>query len=870
MRAGTDRIHFAGEHLEALAGYMESAVRSGKRAAAGLGRAARARRDLQFAPGLAPRGVVFLTSSWWGVVGGVRKGVGVDLACCFAEGTAGWWGAPSAGEWRRGGRVGSGPRCETRPGGSFLASAGWGGGFWAGYRLCGAAPPTSPLCLSALHPPFNSPTDLKDATAAQLRAFGKVPEVASFGIASGMFLQVAAVPNLTLVPEEDTRIGTVVDRPRVLAGRVANPNVADELAIDESIAAQLHLRVGGHLDVSSYSPKQVAIVIRGGRNPGPPAGPRVRLRIVGIVRRPFDLGRRGALGGVTILTPAFYHHYAGRIGTFGGMTVRVRTRNGLADIAQIRSAAQRIFGPSPNLAVTSVATEAGGAQDAINVLTIALWILAGVAAAAGAVAIGIVLTRQVSLASFDQETLRALGMTRSQRVAVSAPRAVLIAAGGALVAAVGAAATSSLFPIGVARLAEPDPGVRLDWPVLALGVAAVASAVLAFSFVAGLRSAQPDAVEADAPISRRTSAVAARAGLAPTATNGLRMALEPGRGRAAVPVRSAFVGVVLGVLGVTAVLVFASSLNHLITTPRLYGWTWDFSAPESISSANSCIRADFGLLKEPGVGALASVCAGTDNIQLDGRPTSGWSFSSLRGTIEPAVVAGRAPSGAREVALGSATMHTLRKHIGDMVQGAGPHGKRDYRIVGQVVLPSLGQIQPLADGAAFTGPGFAPLLDPNAYNGISSANSHPTPTAPRSNIGSQPTPSSTPPQLHLAPLRSTDSDESTGSPPRSPGSSPHSRSSPSATPSSPRFGAAAASSRSSRHSASNGDKSAQRSRGKQPPSQRSDSRSASRSGLSSAESCGVSLPTVSECRTAQRSPPSQSSSPSRARSHSST
>ena len=29
LRAGTDRMHFAGEHLEALAGYMESAVRSG-------------------------------------------------------------------------------------------------------------------------------------------------------------------------------------------------------------------------------------------------------------------------------------------------------------------------------------------------------------------------------------------------------------------------------------------------------------------------------------------------------------------------------------------------------------------------------------------------------------------------------------------------------------------------------------------------------------------------------------------------------------------------------------------------------------------------------------------------------------------------
>ena len=38
LRAGTDRIHFAGEHLEAPAGYMESAVRSGHRVATRVGR----------------------------------------------------------------------------------------------------------------------------------------------------------------------------------------------------------------------------------------------------------------------------------------------------------------------------------------------------------------------------------------------------------------------------------------------------------------------------------------------------------------------------------------------------------------------------------------------------------------------------------------------------------------------------------------------------------------------------------------------------------------------------------------------------------------------------------------------------------------
>jgi hypothetical protein len=182
-----------------------------------------------------------------------------------------------------------------------------------------------------------------------------------------------------------------------------------------------------------------------------------------------------------------------------------------------------------------------------------------------------------------------------------------------------------------------------------------------------------------------------------------------------VPVRSAFLGAVLGAFGLAAVFVFAASLNHLVATPRLYGWTWDFSAGDALSNANSCLRADDGLLNESGVGALASVCTGTDNIQVDGRPTTGWGFTSLRGSIGPDIVAGRAPDGPQEVALGSATLHALNKHVGDTVRAAGPHGHGDYLIVGKAVFPTLGQIQPLADGATFTGEGFAPLLDPNNY-----------------------------------------------------------------------------------------------------------------------------------------------------------
>ena len=109
------------------------------------------------------------------------------------------------------------------------------------------------------------------------------------------------------------------------------------------------------------------------------------------------------------------------------------------------------------------------------------------------------------------------------------------------------------------------------------------------------------------------------------------MAFEPGRGTAAVPVRSAYLGVVFGVLGVTAVLIFGASLNHLDNTPRMYGWTWDFKAADTnffAAAPNACGSNDFGLSRVAGVAAVEAICY--NGIQLDGRPIIGWGFTLRR------------------------------------------------------------------------------------------------------------------------------------------------------------------------------------------------------------------------------------------------
>ena len=158
------------------------------------------------------------------------------------------------------------------------------------------------------------------------------------------------------------------------------------------------------------------------------------------------------------------------------------------------------------------------------------------------------------------------------------------------------------------------------------------------------------------------------------------MALEPGHGRTAVPVRSAYLGAVFGVLGVIAVLVFASSLNQLVVTPRLYGSTWDFQAADTNFNAtaanDNCGPKDFGLSQVRGVGAVAAACE--DDIQLGGRPVTGWAFTPVRGTIDPEIVAGRAPRGPDEVALGSQTLRALGKE--HRRQRARPRSARNLRL----------------------------------------------------------------------------------------------------------------------------------------------------------------------------------------------
>ena len=557
----------------------------------------------------------------------------------------------------------------------------------------------------------NVEIDAGDATPAQLAEFRRTPGVA----------EVAQLHQLTLVSSDgrflpaaaqvDTRFGRVIDRPRIIAGRPADLRAVDELDIGEGLAQQLHLKVGDRLPFDSMSPADVrsqAPVVR-------PSGPRVTFRIVGIVRRPLDLGGRGAAGGVIVPTPAFLARYGDQIGSYSGSVLRVRTEDA-SDVTRVSNAARSIFGAASAFSFTNLSVEGQAAQNAIDVATVGLYIAAGVAILTALVGIGIALSREIALGDAQQLTLSALGMRPRHRVAAAAAIALPIAAVGAVLAVVGAVLASPIFPIGVAGKAEPDPGMRLDGVTVGVGFVAVVVVVLVIALLAGLRTARATGPVQEASRPGVAARIAQRSGTRPPIAVGVRFALDPGHQRRALPVRSSLFGAAFGVVVVVAVLVFSAGLDHLIATPAAFGWTWDLTAYDTKAEPQhgDCSSLTTRFTRVAGITDVASVCNGS--VEVAGRPVTGWGYYEIRGNIGPAVVTGRAPRTDDEVALGAKTLGAVHRSVGGTVRVAGTSGSKMFRIVGQAAFPSLSDPEPLADGAAFTARGLNRLGANGGWN----------------------------------------------------------------------------------------------------------------------------------------------------------
>ena len=482
--------------------------------------------------------------------------------------------------------------------------------------------------------------------------------------------------------------GEALNQARVVQGRPAAADQPEEITINRVLADAAGWRVGQVVD-------DVRLFGLGDLDenfePDPSKGTPLRLRVVGLIEPIDDVLADGESIPRAFLTPAFLDRHPDGLGY---LVENVALRDGADGVARFRGevaelAAARGFQPM-------IASSAEGLRDARSLLrpqVVAIWLLGLVLLAVVALLGGQAIGRQVQLHEPDQPELRALGMTRRQRRRLGVLHGLTVAVGAAAVAVIASAALSVVTPLGSARAFEWDRGFRLDLPALAVGALAVVVLLTAASAISAERvvrraEAVPDAGSPSGGADRPSRAVelAAGAGAPPGLVVGMRMALQPGRGRTAAPVRSVMTSIALAVALVVATAGFAVDLQRLVSTPALYGVGWD--AAVGTSFARIPDGAVSLLAEQPGVAATAGLALGS--LTIDGTEVPAWGVDLVHGTIFPTIERGRLPQSTSELVLGRSTSRRLGLPVGATVVAETPTGSQALTVVGIATFPQLG------------------------------------------------------------------------------------------------------------------------------------------------------------------------------------
>jgi hypothetical protein len=413
---------------------------------------------------------------------------------------------------------------------------------------------------------------------ARLPGAGAVAPVAAMALEALGHSSLGARESVVLTPV-DGRFGRGVDVPKVLAGRLPAAGNAGEIVVDQRAAAVMGLRVGSVLTMRAVPIHPSAGAGAAGQGP---ARPRLlRERVVGVMVTRGSVLPVNELDKVPVImaSPALFRWLGARYMAFNGAYVQLRRGASAEAFAhRAQALARRSPATGGHASVAVEGTQAAAVQRAIRPQAVALALFALALAVTALLIVGQAASRLLATGSLNHPALAALGLTRGQLMAAGLIETGAAAVIGAMAAAGVAVATSPLMPIGPARLAEPDPGVSTDPTVLAAGTAAIVVLLVVLAAWPTWRLASTGARGSDrsAPGSRPRLAVwLAGAGMPVTAAAGVRLALEPGRGRTAVPVRAALAGTALSVLAVTAAFTFGANLLRLVNTQPLYGQRWD-------------------------------------------------------------------------------------------------------------------------------------------------------------------------------------------------------------------------------------------------------------------------------------------------------
>jgi hypothetical protein len=205
------------------------------------------------------------------------------------------------------------------------------------------------------------------------------------------------------------------------------------------------------------------------------------------------------------------------------------------------------------------------------------------------------------------------------------------------------------------------------------------------------------------------------AGLPVAGVEGLRLALEPGRGRTAVPVRSVLAGAVLAMTVVTATLTFGASLTTLVSHPALYGWNFDYAfyavqgwGPVPARWAGPLLAHDRLVAASTGVYFAT--------VQVDGQTVPAMA-APVHPAVAPHVLAGHGLDTSHEVVLGPATLAQLHQRVGGIVTLSSGSFHVRLTIAGTAVMPAIGGVLSVHPSMS-TGVLFASAILPGNANGV--------------------------------------------------------------------------------------------------------------------------------------------------------
>jgi putative ABC transport system permease protein len=488
--------------------------------------------------------------------------------------------------------------------------------------------------------------------------------------------------------------------PILVEGRHLDPRADDELIITDNLAEASGLRVGDEGTLSFLKEEEVAQFDSGF---GEPDGPKIHMRVVGIVRAAMG---EGVNGPEAFSTPAFAKRITETQSAIP--SVFVRLRDGAADVPQFRRSVNRLLADAtpipgaeefagfevqvPSLDRSVVAVTA-------RVVVTGLLVFGGIAALASLVGVTLALRRHFLATSLpNARALAAIGATRRQLLWSRWLAAIPFTLVGAATAVAVAVATAGIGPLGSLSEREPNPGWHPNVALLAVGAIVL---LAAFAVVAAFASARQSEPVSSAPsVSTGIANRLAAAGAPTSVVIGSGMALGSSRGRGALSVRSALVASAIGIAGVAAVLVYAASLDRVVSTPARWGWTADAQVIDLNDEMLAGLRAH---------GDIDAIVPFEEfQVRVEGRNATGRVYE---GPVENSwtLLDGRRPRGAGEVMLGDRLARTVGRGVGDRVAFRDSDGRAvTLAVVGIGTGPDLTDGQ-FGGGVVLTAPDAAQL-----------------------------------------------------------------------------------------------------------------------------------------------------------------